>query len=119
MASKSAAKSTTAPALATTTGAASSSSAAAASDPTAAVPTATIVGTGMARFLNEYTAAHDRPFERLGMNRDVVLDDELSRLLEEERRSGAFKAHNKKKDWIKHYMDECVKFQSITKGGKK
>ena len=78
-----------------------------------------IVGTSMARFLNQYSPEHDCPYKHLDNNRGQYIDPELSRLLEEERKSQESKRHNKRKDWMKSYMDECVKFQSITKQGKK
>lgn len=82
-------------------------------------PLKPVVGTGMARFLNQYNPEHDKPYERPNPNQGLVLDEELTRLLAEERSSRNAKRHNKQKDWMKAYMDECVKFQSITKQGKK
>ena len=78
----------------------------------------TVVGTGMARFLNQYNPQYDRPFDRPHPNLGLVLDPELTKALEEERNDKMAKAHNRRKDWMKHYMDECVKFQAITKGKK-
>ena len=78
-----------------------------------------VVGTSFARFLNQYSPEHDKPFERAAPNGGKYQDPDLTKLLEEERPSRLAKAHNKKKDWMKSYMDECVRFQSITKGGKK
>lgn len=74
-----------------------------------------VVGTSQARFLNQYNPIFDKPYERPTLNQGKVLDPELTRLLEEERHS-LNKRNNKQKDWMKSYMDECVKFQSITKG---
>ena len=54
---------------------------------------------------------------RLDRRRATGKLSELAKVLEEERTSRLNKAHNKKKDWMKSYMDECVRFQSITKGG--
>ncbi len=76
-----------------------------------------VVGTSMARFLNQYNPDYDKGYQRLDNNRGAYLDPELQKVLEEERMSRLAKAHNKKKDWMKSYMDECVKFQSITKSG--
>jgi hypothetical protein len=76
-----------------------------------------VVGTSFARFLNQYSPEHDKAYERADANHGKYLDPDLSKLLEEERASTLAKQHNKKKDWMKSYMDECVKFQSITKGG--
>lgn len=76
-----------------------------------------LVGTGMARFLNQYDPTCDKPYQRLDMNRGQILDEELTELLRQERSSQEFRRHIKKKDWIKHYMDECVKFQAIVKSG--
>lgn len=78
-----------------------------------------IVGSGMARFLNQYNPYHNKPYERPTANQGVYLDPDLQSALEAERKATAARQHNKKKDWMKSYMDECVKFQSITKGGKK
>jgi hypothetical protein len=74
-----------------------------------------IVGTGMARFLNQYNPEHDKPYERQDNNRGQYIDQELAKLLEEERQALQAKQHNKRKDWMKNYMDECVKFKSITR----
>eukprot|EP00672_Neobodo_designis_P015482 CAMPEP_0174850454 /NCGR_PEP_ID=MMETSP1114-20130205/19440_1 /TAXON_ID=312471 /ORGANISM="Neobodo designis, Strain CCAP 1951/1" /LENGTH=94 /DNA_ID=CAMNT_0016084915 /DNA_START=43 /DNA_END=327 /DNA_ORIENTATION=+ len=76
-----------------------------------------VVGTSFARFLNQYSPEHDKPYTRADPNQGKYQDPELAKLLEEERTSRLNKAHNKKKDWMKSYMDECVRFQSITKGG--
>lgn len=78
-----------------------------------------IVGTGMARFLNQYNPEYDQPFRRTDNNRGQYIDPDLAKELERERQSAAAKQHNKRKDWMKNYMDECVKFQSITKAGSK
>ena len=77
-----------------------------------------IVGTSTARFLNQYNTYHDKPLVRPTLNDGVYLDPDLTRILEEERRAQVFQQHHKHKDWVKSYMDECVKFQSITKGRK-
>jgi hypothetical protein len=75
-----------------------------------------MVGTSMARFLNQYNPFHDKPYERPSPNQGLVLDAQLEKMLEEDRKSQRMNVHRKKKDWMKSYMDEWVKFQSITKG---
>jgi hypothetical protein len=77
-----------------------------------------IVGTGMSRFLNQYNPAYDCAYERPSLTQGQQLDGELTEMLAEDRARIA-KRHNRKKDWMKSYMDECVKFESITKQGKK
>ena len=75
-----------------------------------------MVGTSMARFLNQYNPHHDKPYERPNPNQGLYLDPELTKLLEEERKSAYMAKNHKRKDWMKSYMDEWVKFSSITKG---
>ncbi len=77
-----------------------------------------IVGTGVARFLNQYNPEYDRPYQRACENKPY-LDPELTKVLEAERTGPGARQYNKRKDWMKSYMDECVKFQSITKSTKK
>ena len=76
-----------------------------------------VVGTGMARFLNQYNPQFDKPYERPNPNQGRQLDPELTAALEAERIE-TNKSHNRRRDWIKAYMDECVKFAAITKGKK-
>lgn len=76
-----------------------------------------LIGTGQARFLNQYNPLHDKPYEKPTLNTGIYIDPDLAVLLEEERRSN--QQHHKKKDFMKSYHDECVRFAAITKGGKK
>jgi hypothetical protein len=76
-----------------------------------------LIGTGQARFLNQYNPLHDKPFERPTLNTGIYVDPDLAKLLEQER--NACKEHHKKKDIMKTYHDECVKYAAVTKGGKK
>lgn len=79
-------------------------------------PLKPIVGTTMARFLNQYNPYNSRPYERPTMNQNQILDPELTAALAAERASSKMAVHHRKKDWVKAYMDECVKFQNIMKG---
>jgi hypothetical protein len=74
-----------------------------------------IVGTSMARFLNQYNPQYDKPYKHEDNNRGQYVDRELTRVLAEERASEEAKKHNKRKDDVKSYMNEFVKFKSITR----
>jgi hypothetical protein len=45
-----------------------------------------MTGTRLARFVNNYSPAHDKPPEHFSLNTDVYLDDELSEKLADDRR---------------------------------
>lgn len=77
----------------------------------------TLIGTGQARFLNQYNPLHDKPYEKPTLNTGIYVDPDLAKLLEDER--NGCKQHHKKKDIMKTYHDECVKYAAVTKGGKK
>lgn len=76
-----------------------------------------LIGTGQARFLNQYNPLHDKPFEKTTLNTGIYIDPDLAKLLEADRKEN--RQHCKRKDEMKSYHDECVRFAAITKGGKK
>lgn len=77
------------------------------------------LGASSAKFLNQYNPMHDKPYERLTMNRGQYLNADLEKLLVEDRASSEMHRFHRRRDEVKAYMDECVKYQAVTKGGKK
>ncbi len=78
-----------------------------------------LIGTSQARFLNQYNPMYDKKIQFKTLDDGNYIDPELATLLELERRSSLMQQHHKKKDEMKAYHDECVKYGAITKGGKK
>lgn len=76
-----------------------------------------LIGTGQARFLNQYNPLYDKAYEKPTLNTGTFIDADLAKMLEEERLSN--QQHHKKKDFMKMYHDECVRYAAVTKGGKK
>ncbi len=78
-----------------------------------------LIGTSQARFLNQYNPLFDKPISHKTLDDGAYIDPELAKLLEQERRSAEMQKHRKKRDEMKTYHDECVKYGAIIKGGKK
>lgn len=78
-----------------------------------------MTGCTTARYLGWYCESLAKPFERPTLNSGVILDDELTRMLEEDRRSPEMTCHRKKRDQLKTFMDEIEKYKSVTGRGKK
>ena len=76
------------------------------------------IGCTTARYLGWYCDTLDKPHERSTLNTGVILDDELTRMLEEDRQSHDMTRHRKKKDQLKTFMDEIEKYKSVTGGGR-
>eukprot|EP00760_Papus_ankaliazontas_P035664 PhM_4_TR7965/c0_g1_i1/m.90463 len=72
-----------------------------------------VVGTTFSKFAGFYNPAHETTKRRTLEDDDK--DDDLTKALEEDRR-GADYTHRKKKDWMKSYMDESVKYAAVGKG---
>lgn len=77
-----------------------------------------MTGCATARYLGWYCDSLDKPIERPNLNTGIILDDELTRMLEEDRRSDEMTRHRKKRDQIKTFMDEIEKYKSVTGGGR-
>lgn len=80
-------------------------------------PLKTLIGTTQARFLGQYNPLYDKPYEKPSLNSGIYIDRELAELLEADRNGNT--QHHKRKDFMKSYHDECVRFAAITKGSKR
>eukprot|EP00742_Colponemidia_sp_Colp-10_P018767 GILJ01021712.1.p1 GENE.GILJ01021712.1~~GILJ01021712.1.p1 ORF type:complete len:100 (+),score=19.52 GILJ01021712.1:72-371(+) len=77
-----------------------------------------MTGCTTARYLGWYCESLDKPLERPTLNTGVILDDELTQLLQEDRRSDEMTRHRKQRDQLKTFMDEIEKYKAVTGGGR-
>eukprot|EP00759_Apiculatamorpha_spiralis_P048402 PhF_6_TR43625/c0_g1_i1/m.67018 len=75
-----------------------------------------VIGTSLSKFVGFYSPAYDAAPQKVSLE-DGVKDPELTSALEDDRKSVHYR-HRKKRDWMKSYMDECVKYAAVTKGKK-
>ena len=73
-----------------------------------------VIGTTLSKFVGFYSPAYDVGYKKARLE-DGLTDDVLTEALTADRKGKNY-GHRKKKDWMKTYMDECVKYAAVTKG---
>ena len=70
-----------------------------------------VIGTTFAKFVGFYCPVHEKTMKTVQLD-DAEKDDALTAALEADR-NGPNYGHRKKRDWMKHYMDEDVKYRAV------
>jgi len=73
-----------------------------------------VMGTSLSKFVGFYSPAFEVCTQKARLD-DNLKDETLTAALEADRKSKSY-GHRKKRDWMKTYMDECVKYAAVTKG---